>query len=369
MRDTSAASTQWTLRDLPFAARLVLAVFLISVGVGYFSALINLHFQSAKPGDALPTADEAVTDYHAKPGAASHFVHLLEASASLPFNGQGSMRAAFGSKAGGWDRAIKTKAKALKLDTEDPEQAKKAREAVARDLEGERLATVEWAKMQDRAKQKEDYENDRFPLVGELASVPITPRYVAEEDGARFALIKGIIDGRCKRCHSENVGGAGSHYPLDTYDDVAHYLKAEGPTGKSLAKLALTTHVHLLAFSMLYGLTGVVLALSRLPAVLRVLIAPLPLLAQVVDISFWWLARIDGPEGEMFARAIPVSGAVVAVGLALQIFLSLWTMFDGYGKAVLLLLIAAAGFGAYEAKMKIVEPYLEKEKAGLVTPH
>ena len=45
------------LRDLPLAARLVIATFLLSVGIGYFSALVQLHFQHAKPGSLLPDAE------------------------------------------------------------------------------------------------------------------------------------------------------------------------------------------------------------------------------------------------------------------------------------------------------------------------
>ena len=51
--DTTA--TRWTLRDLPVAARVTIGVFLVSVGIGYVSALINMHFQIASPGEAMPT--------------------------------------------------------------------------------------------------------------------------------------------------------------------------------------------------------------------------------------------------------------------------------------------------------------------------
>ena len=56
------------LRDLPLSARLVLALFMISVGLGYFSALVQLHFQQAPAGKLLPGADEAKATYSSKPG-------------------------------------------------------------------------------------------------------------------------------------------------------------------------------------------------------------------------------------------------------------------------------------------------------------
>ncbi len=367
MSEIPAPSARWTLRDLPFSARLTIAAFLISAGLGYFSALVNLHFQSASPGELLPTEEDVIRGYHGV-SQTSQFVRLCEASPHLPFNGQGSMRAAFGSKAGGWDAARKRKAKEMKLDLNNPEDFKKVNEAVQQDLEGERLVTIWWARMQDAEVQKQNYEEDRFPLVGELAKLTITPRFVEEEEGQRFALIKSIISSRCARCHRESAGDAGSQYPLDKYEEIALYLKPEGPTGKSLAKLALTTHVHLLGFSMLYGLTGLVFALTNWPGLLRLLLAPLPLVAQVADISFWWLARLDGAQGEMFARFIPISGGIVALGLGLQILLTLWSLFGYLGRLVLLLLVLAAGFGAFQLKGPVLD-YLEKERAGMVSSH
>src|SRR5690349_12703662 len=87
----TAASHAIHLRKLPLAARLTLAAFLISVGVGYLSALINLHFQSASPGKPMPDAKDVVSIYHGKTQV-SQFERLLEAHPSLPRNGSGSMR-------------------------------------------------------------------------------------------------------------------------------------------------------------------------------------------------------------------------------------------------------------------------------------
>ena len=50
------------------------------------------------------------------------------------------------------------------------------------------------------------------------------------------------------------------------------------------------------------------------------LIAPLPLLAQVADISCWWLARLEGPIGEQFAQAILVTGGIVGLSLVCRSF-------------------------------------------------
>src|SRR5262245_10225342 len=108
-----------TLRDLPFSARLALAVFLASVGLGYLSALVNLHFAEASPGEALPTKDD-VTRAYARTDGVSQLERLLEAHPSLPFNGTGSMRSAFTRrKVGGWKTLVRKKGAELKLDHTD----------------------------------------------------------------------------------------------------------------------------------------------------------------------------------------------------------------------------------------------------------
>src|SRR6516162_560596 len=56
------------LRDLPLSARLVLSAFLISVGCGYFAALVQLHFQHASPGNAMPTRDDVVRVFYGPTG-------------------------------------------------------------------------------------------------------------------------------------------------------------------------------------------------------------------------------------------------------------------------------------------------------------
>jgi hypothetical protein len=365
-----------SLHDLPLAARLTLALFLVSVGLGYFSALINLHFQSASPGEALPTAADAVAGYSGKAGM-SQLERLLTAHPSLPFNGQGSMQSAFTRRRigpGAFKRAVQAKAKVLnktratKLDPGKPADRSELERAVQEDLHGERHALIAWVRA---GANKDAYENDSFPLPDALANHPISAEFEETDNKQRIAKIKSIFDARCVRCHSESVGGAASRFPLDTYEQIEVYTTQEASTGKSLSELALTTHVHLLGFSMLYGLTGLVLAFSSYPWFLRAVLCPLPLLAQVVDISFWWLARLAEPYGPLFAKAIVVSGAVVGASLFLHIVLGLADLF-GKGRLaklvlVLLLCAAAAGTG-FVVKQRVIDPYLAQEKPPAAVP-
>jgi hypothetical protein len=345
MASTSAPRTL-LLRDLPFAARLTIAVFMVSVGVGYVSALIQLHFQHATPGSLMPTAKNAVDLFHGpidKPD--SKLVTLVLADESLPFKGTGEMSRAFTTKSAGWKKLL--------------EKTPGTEAAVRKERMGERDSLVAWARA---GHKKEEYENDEYVLPEALADAPITAKYLKQGGGPRAVKIQSLINDRCAACHKTGGREAeAAEYPLDGYETLSRYLKVETSSAMSLIKLAQTTHVHLLGFSMLYGLTGLILAFSSYPRVLRVVLCPLPLVAQVADISFWWLARLDAPYGPMFATAIIFSGAIVAAGLMLHIVLVLWDLFNRAGKTIVLLLLVAAAAGGYMAKTHIIDPYVAGE--------
>jgi hypothetical protein len=351
--------SRFVLRDLPLVPRLVIAAFLLSVGIGYFSALVQLHFQTAKPGEPLPGAQEAVDIYHGKAGM-SQLERLLVADEHKPFNGSGSMRAAFTTYSAGWTNAISRKAKDMGLKPKDAADRAKAEQALRAEREGEIRVLLEWIR---GGLSKEAYAKG-FPLPAKLASQPLTESYVEEKNGVKQVSIVCILEDRCIRCHQEGKKTSASQAPLDTYEDVAAYAQTEGaPRGMSLTKLAQTTHVHLLGFSMLYGLTGLIFAFTSYPALLRAVLAPLPLIAQVVDISFWWLARTD----PLFAHLIPVSGAVVAAGLGVHIVATLLNLFGKGGKAVVLALLLAGAAGAGYLYVEVIGPYLARE-VGTVQP-
>jgi hypothetical protein len=386
---------RFTLRDLTLPARLTLAVFLCSVGIGYVAALVNLHFQSASAGSLLPTADdserifrggqaqdldrlldepagggrrdEAADEELVRSPHRSQLQRLLEAPETLPFNGQGSMRAALTQrKSSGFDTAVRRKAEKMGLDPDKAADRKKVRQEVEKDLEGERLALIQWLCNTRPAEKKKAYEADAYPLPPGSDKLQITEKFKKKNDqGAWVVKVKSILDARCARCHKDGGDAAAEFYPLTDWDEIKPYTDPTPPTGMSLPKLALTTHLHLLGFSVLYVLTGVIFALTSYPGVIRFVLAPLPLLAQVVDIAFWWLARLDPPEGVMFARWIPITGAVVACAVLLQIILGLFGLFRAKGKVVIVLLLVLAGALGYFVKNHYIDPYLASER-GLV---
>jgi hypothetical protein len=358
-----------TLSELPLAARLTLALFLLSVGIGYVSALVQLHFQHASAGDLLPSPDDAVRVFHGETGAkpASKIEQLLpEDYQGKKMNGQGQMTSAFFKRAEDYDETIAEKARELakKQGVKKPDKTIKgaAKAEVDRERNGERLAMIAWVR--GGAKETE-YNDDNFPLPKEFTEQPITRTMLVEAGGEvvepHAVKIQTLFQSRCANCHKD--GGEAQQYPLTTIAEIKKYATVKTSQGMSMEKLAQTTHVHLLGFSMLYGLTGLILAFSSYPRVVRIVLCPLPLIVQIVDISFWWLARLPEPHGPMFARCVVYSGAFVAVGLLLHIVLSLFNLFRVKGWLILILIFTAAGYAGYVAKNEVIDPFIAQEKS------
>jgi hypothetical protein len=356
----SVPQVRFELRHLPLSARLVLAVYLIAVGVGYFSGLVQLHFQRASSGQFLPGLQENIQAFSGHSGA-SQMERLLTADESKPFNGEGSMKAAFFAKSAGWTRAVRARQKAKHLDAAAAEKELRA------ERDGERLALLSWIRS---GAPRADYEKDEHPLPPELKTQPITAEYLVEQQasepagqkqdalGRRRARVQSILNDRCVRCHSADKGGPPAQIPLDNYDDVLAYCQPVFLGGMSLTRLAQTTHVHLLGFSVLFCLTGLIFSLSHYPGWVRATIAPLALFAQVVDIAFWWLGRAD----PRFAEAIMITGTIVALSLMVQVIGGLWALFGLRGRIVLAILFALGLAGGVLLKSNVIGPYLERER-------
>ncbi|MFN5329837.1 MAG: hypothetical protein ACOYNP_08850 [Gemmataceae bacterium] len=390
--NTSKDSPAFSLASASMPLRLVVAVFLASVGIGYFSALVNLHFQEASPGNPLPDAADVIRAYHGD-SASNQIARLLVAPDSMPFNGAGSMRGAFTEKRN--PGAIKTGAEELLAQLkdggykDDPALSGIIREATRTFFDFERLALLAWATTgHDQKSYQEDhydlpeslakdYRDFRKKLVERLTPLrPVPPGdsvdpaqlslndlLELEEDGVGVSSrVRGILDERCVRCH--DTGKSVKSYPLSRYEHVRVYLEEDlgAEKGKSLAKLALSTHVHLLGFSVLYGLTGLSFALSAYPLWMRIILAPAPLLLQVVDISFWWLARLDAPLGPLFAQGIMGTGGLVALSLGAQIVLGMLGLFQGRARLAMLGVFAIGGLFGLALLGFVVLPHLKHEK-------
>jgi hypothetical protein len=364
----------WRLCDLPFVARLVIACFLCSVGIGYFAALVQVHVQDAPPGEPLPSGNRLIDKFHGRPGV-STVERLITAPESLPFGASGTMKPAFTTKSIGWDQEPQKAARKLAEDAkEDYDAATEEKQAgyIARakaKLRTERNAEMEvmvhWLR---NGMDKKAYDDDSYPLPAELQNQPPTDKFLIKDDNGKPTGVKihRLLEARCVRCHTDARRADADEAPLNEYWKIKAYADKPGGAGAmSMHKLAQSTHVHLLGFSMLYFLTGILFAMTDWPAIVRFLIAPTALVAQVVDIAFWWLARLDDPYGSHFALWVSITGGIAGIFLGLQILLTLWSLFGKLGKLLVVLLVLAVALGGWQLFEWKIKGYLQQE----VTSH
>jgi hypothetical protein len=229
-----------TLGELPLSARLTLAVFLLSVGIGYVSALVQLHFQHATPGDLLPSPEDAVRVFHGDTGGQqrSKIEQLLpEAYQGKKMNGSGQMTSAFYNRSEDYKDAIAERARELakKQGVKKPDQAIKGAATAEVDFErnGERLAMIAWV----RAGAKEtEYNADNFPLPQEIEKLPISRTMLVAQNGEmaepRAIKIQTLFQQRCVTCHQE--GGEAQDYPLTNFSEIKKYVSVKTSEGMSM---------------------------------------------------------------------------------------------------------------------------------------
>src|SRR5262249_15170793 len=152
----------------------------------------------------LPTPEDAVRVFvgHTGPRPQSKIEQLLPQSDQGKMNGQGQMTSAFTKRAEDWSEALSSKAKELAKQrgakSKDPDIKVAAEAEVRKERDSERLAMLAW--IQTGANEAE-YNGDRFPLTEQLAKLPITPKFLVEEDGKitepRELKIRSLFQERC----------------------------------------------------------------------------------------------------------------------------------------------------------------------------
>lgn len=348
-------ATRITLRGLPLAARLVLSAFLMAVGLGYSSALVQLHLkQSDRAGEALPTLDDVIERFSGlkphdpdAPPPASRVRALLSGDRSEANVGKENMAPAFFAKSKGYAAETDSRGKA----------------AVDAEREGELLAVTAWCEAEPAAR-KAAYEADRFALPEGRKGRPISAQFADADRSA--VMIRTLIDTRCQACHKDQAPNLGTYADLEPLVTAPSRELIDGKWVRSTKQISVeqltqSTHAHMLSFAMLFTLTGLTFAFTSYPTAIRCIVGPVVLVAQVFDVACWWLARV--PEyGPYFAQTIVFTGGIVGSFLGLQIVLSLFNMYGRAGKAVLVLLFLAAAAGFAVLGRAVIEPALKAER-------
>jgi uncharacterized membrane protein len=85
---------------------------------------------------------------------------------------------------------------------------------------------------------------------------------------------------------------------------------------------------------------------------MRALVGPWTLVAQIADITCWWLAG----ENPQFAHLILITGGLVGIGFCAQMLMGFWDLFRGTGRVILFLVLILIGLGVARLYVKVVEP-------------
>lgn len=273
------------LADCSVPAKVLLTLFLVLVGAGYLVAVLNIYERHHDAdGDPALTTDDIRCVYHGMHKVASGDASLRPPSpmlkAVLP---GGTMR----------------------------KQLEKGGEPAIR-------ALITWL---EAGAKEADFDRADTPRPGDPSP-------------------QDVIAKQCVRCHNAQSGDA-TDIPYAPDRDAAPQFamvtaKAASvlePTTQpsqpayiapmSFAQLVQVTHAHILTIPIVALIVGGLFLLTGLPAWIKLVLGPLPMLAVVCDIASWWLARPFEP----FIHVIAAAGAVFGASFGLQIlcvFGSLW---------------------------------------------
>ena len=290
------------LRNLETSQKLLVLAVLATVGFGYLAALANLFAQTADGNPAATLKLEDIPQAVRKDGPAVTLVKIADSAGMKQVVRRYSGTPGANALSAALDTNMRAMivAKLIKSEGDNPENRARAEQL--------RLMLAEWSKL-PKADRERVYEQ----------GCPVDERTGAAKFDAKageaVTIVKETLDAYCVRCHKPTGGAeeAAAGIPLTTFAEVDRYCVED--RGISPKRLALVTHVHLLGFAVLFGTTGLLFSMTDWPRWSRLAIAPFTLTAQLVEISCWWLAKLD----PFFAKMIFLIGPLVGLGLLIQL--------------------------------------------------
>ncbi|RLL49427.1 hypothetical protein D8Y20_13065 [Mariprofundus sp. EBB-1] len=127
-----------------------------------------------------------------------------------------------------------------------------------------------------------------------------------------------ILNQNCIVCHSSESGMGLP--PLTSYNDVKKLTESDH--GASIQSLVRVSHIHLFGIAFILFFVGRIFILCEMPVMLKRIAVAVPFFAILLDILSWYATRLI-PE---FAVVVVLSGALMGISLAIQIFVSLYQM-------------------------------------------
>jgi hypothetical protein len=145
--------------------------------------------------------------------------------------------------------------------------------------------------------------------------------------------VRPIIDKRCMICHD----GSNPHIPnLFGYDNIKKVTESD--TGAKISTLVRVSHIHMFGVPFIFFIVGLIFSHAYVrPVWFKCAVIALPFLSVMVDVSSWYIIKIEHPFGwvEIFA------GMLLAACFAFMWLVALYQMW--FSKMPRLVLQRAGG--------------------------
>lgn len=304
-----------TLRDLDVPQKLLVFVIVATIGLGYIGALVNVFAQVAGADGQQSVRLENFLSLYREKGLVTL---LREIQASLGMNDV--VKTYHGSGVGVTRLEAALEGTMREKIAEYYGVDATSDDATKQQAESDRLALIAWSHLPQAGRKRAFEEGVPVDAAG-AADREAMQRWLGAEaaeatgDPPELApVIAETFTNACVTCHSKGGPDAQARMmPLETFKEIDHYCAEDH--GMSMRQLALTTHVHLLGFSVLFALTGFLFSLTSYSTLIRAIFAPWALFFQVLEIACWWLAK----SNILFAQAIFYLGPLVGIGLGIQL--------------------------------------------------
>jgi hypothetical protein len=130
--------------------------------------------------------------------------------------------------------------------------------------------------------------------------------------------VKPIIDKRCMACHD----GSNPHIPnFSGYDNIKKVTETD--TGAKISTLVRVSHIHMFGVPFIFFIVGLIFSHAYVrPVWFKCAVVALPFLSVMVDVSSWYIIKLDHP----FAWVEIISGMLMAACFAFMWLVSLYQM-------------------------------------------
>lgn len=141
----------------------------------------------------------------------------------------------------------------------------------------------------------------------------------ATEEAYETGGIKQIFEAKCIICHNDNAAGAVPDY--SQFEQISE--RAVIDTGASFTALARVSHIHLFGIAFIFMFVGLIFSLAAgVPKALKVTVISMPYIFLLIDISAWWLTKLN-PN---FAWFVIIAGVAMALSFAFMWVVSMYEM-------------------------------------------